>query len=387
MKMNKISIVLAALLLVGGSAYAQETEIDAGAAEASGDLSDDWKDYQIQIDGQVYQFPMMYSDFVAMGWSGDVDEEIQPNQYTWTSFTYGNVSATVYILNLGMNTLPVEECLIGGIDIDTYYWDLTEVPVVLPGGIERGKADVAAIEAAYGTPSDTYEGDLYTQLTYETDIYSDMDLSVYKESGVLEEIDIRNFVEPEGFDAGEASDEVPEAVAAYTKPEALSDDLSDYQIELDGEVYSIPVPVSVLIADGWELDENASESVIAAKSSGWVTVRKGGQEIDKLAHNYENYATTPENCWFREINVGEYETNVSGKLPGGITTGMSEAEFLSILDAAGVTYEVSDSSDYKYYSYSSPDYGVGFEVTVYGGDDGTFEKDTIMEITCSNELE
>lgn len=394
MKINKVLILFTALLLAGGSAYAQETEMPAaelaeGETEIAGVLSDDWKDYQIQIDGQVYQFPMMYSDFTAMGWSPKEDElmPIEPNQYTWVTFTNGDISAVVYILNLGMNTVSAEECIIGGIDIESYSWELTSASVILPGGIERGKADVAAIEAAYGTPSDTYEGDLYTQLTYETDIYSDIELSVYKESGVLEDIDIRNFVEPEGFEPGEASDEVPEAVTAYTKPDTLSENPGDYQIELDGQVYSMPVPVSVLIADGWELDENASEATIAAGDSGWVTVRKGGQEIDELAHNYEDYATIPENCWIREIEVGEYETNVPGKLPGGITTGMTETEFLGILETAGLTYEVNESSDYRYYSYSNPEYGKSLEVTVYGGDDGTFEKDTIMRIACSAELE
>lgn len=392
MKRNKVSILLAALLLIGGSAYAEETEMPAAeasseGAENAGELSDDWKDYQIQIDGQVYQFPMMYSDFAAMGWSADADIEIQPNQYTWVTATNGDLSVTIDIINLGLNTAPAEECIVGSIEIESSDSDTAAVSVILPGGIEMGKADVAAIEAAYGTPSDTYEGDMYDQLTYETDIYSEMELKVYKESGVLEAVDIRNFVEPENFDAGEVSDEVPEAVTAYTKPDSLSEDLSDYQIEVDGVVYSMPVPVSVLIADGWELDENASDPVIAARDSGWVTVRKGGQEIDELAHNYEDYATTPENCWIREISIGEYETNVPGKLPGGITTGMAETEFVGILEAAGVTYELNDNGDYKYYSFSNPEYGIGYEATVYAGDDGVFEKDTIMEITCNNELE
>lgn len=412
MKMSRVSMLAAAFLAMGSVVYAQETEMpesgmaavetelaaeteaaaEAGtAAEAEAVLSDDWKDYQIQIEDHVYQFPMMYSDFTALGWSEsdaeDADVELDPNQYTMVRFTRDDAEVTAYVVNLGMNTLPASECVVGGMDIDTFYWELDAASVTLPGGIVRGEADEAAIEAAYGTPSDTYEGDLYYQLTYETDYNSSVEMQVYKESGVLESIDIRNFVEPEGFDAGEASEEVPAAVLAYTKPDALGTDLSEYQIELDGQVYSMPVPVSVLISDGWELDADDSDETISAGNSGWVTLRKGGQEIRKMACNAESYATIPANCWIEELNVGEYQTNVEGKLPGDIVTGMPEEEFLAVLDGADVAYEVEESGDYRYYSYSNPEYGRGYEVIVYAGEEGYFEKDTIMEISCSNMME
>lgn len=384
MKMNRRMMLAAVLLMAGGTSYAQETEVPA--AEAAGILSDDWKDYQIQIDDQVYQFPMAYDDFTALGWSADESDlsRLEPNQYTLVRLKKDKVKAAVYVLNLGLNTLPAEECIVGGMDIDSYDWNLEESSITLPGGIVRGEADVASIEAAYGTPSDTYESDLYNLISYETDYNSSVEMRVYKESGVLESIDIRNFVEPEDFDAGEASEEVPADILAYAKPEALGDDLSEYQIEVEGEAYSLPVPVSVLAADGWEVDERNSDSTIKARSSGWVTLRKGGQEIHKMAYNAEHYATIPENCWIEEIEIGEYQTNVDGRLPGGIATGMAETDFLAVLDGAGVAYEMDESGDYKYYKYSNPEYGCDYEVTVYDGDNGYFEKNTIMEISCSN---
>lgn len=400
MKMRKILLLLAALMVVGTGISAEEaslkpaseTEVVTEAAEedsgaAAAGLSDDWADYQIQIDGQVYQFPMMFADFEAMGWTTDEAEELelQPNEYSMICFTKDDVKCTVFVLNLGMNNAMAAECIVGGISIDNFDWELGTGTVALPGGIERGQSDVAAIEAAYGKPSDTYEGDLYTQLTYETDYNSSVEMSVYKESGVLEDIEVRNFVEPEGFEAGEVSEEVPDAVAAYTKPEALSENPEDYQIELDGQVYALPVPVSVLAEDGWKIDEDDSDSCIKAGYYGWVTLRKGGQEIREIAVNPESYAAIPENCWIEELTAGGYTLDAEGVLPGGIYTGMAEADFVRILDDAGVSYEVDDSSDsFKYYTYSEKDYDQCFEVTVYTSDDGYFEKDTIMEVSCSN---
>ncbi len=390
MKTNRVLVLAAAALLAGSIAYAQETETPETEAVDTATLSDDWKDFQIQIDGQVYQFPMMYSDFTALGWSADEEDqelELNPNQYTMIQFEKDDVEVTAYVLNLAINTLSARECIIGGMDIDNFYWDLTEGSITLPGGIVRGEADIDFIETTYGTPSSTYEGGLYDQITYETDYNSSVEMQIYKESGVLENVDIRNFVEPEGFDEGEASEEVPESVAVYTKPEALGEALTEYQIEVEGEIYRLPVPVRILVADGWEIDESDTAETISAHSSGWVTLRRGGQEIRDLAYNGENYATIPENCWIEEIALGEYETNVDGSLPAGITIGMAEEDFLTVLGNAGISYEQDESGNYRYYSFSNPQYGQGYEVTVYIGDDSYFEQNTIMEISCSNSVE
>ncbi|MDO4324213.1 MAG: hypothetical protein Q4C61_17000 [Lachnospiraceae bacterium] len=396
MKKRNILLLAAAVMAVSGSVQAEEGSLKPMAqtgvsseegAGAVSELSDDWADYQIQIDDEVYQFPMMYADFTAMGWTPrDTEEtELKPNQYDMIRFTKDDAMCTAYILNLGMNNETAENCIVGGISIDNFDWELETGEVTLPGGIVRGQADVDTIQAAYGTPSDTYEGDLYTKLTYEIDYNSSVEMAVYKESGVLEDIDLRNFVEPEGFDAGEVSEEVPAAVSSYTKPEVLSDNLEDYQMELDGEVYALPVPVSVLAADGWELDEGDSDSEIKAGSFGWVTLRKGGQEIREIAVNPESYATIPENCWVEGLTAGGYTLDAEGVLPGGIRTGMAEEEFVELLEAAGMSYEVDDSSDsFKYYVYNEKEYDQCFEVTVYTAEDGYFEKDTIMEISCSN---
>jgi hypothetical protein len=180
---------------------------------------------------------------------------------------------------------------------------------------------------------------------------------------------------------------VPEAVASYQREEALSDNLEDYQIELDGYVYSMPVPVSILAEDGWTLDENESDSVIKAGYYGWVTLRKGGQEIHEIAVNPERYATNPSNCWIEGLEIGSYTLTAEGALPGGISEGMSEDEFLNILDEAGMEYEVEESGDYKYYTYNKLQYDQCMEVTVYAGDDGSYEQNTIIKISCSNPVE
>lgn len=413
MKMKKLSLLFAAMMLFAGSVSSAEsvaeevqteasseaqaetsseaqTEAQTGADAAAGQsgLSEKWSDFQIQIDDQVYQFPMMYQDFVSYGWTSEDSEfpTLEPSQYDLLYFTKDDVRCMAYVINLAKNNMAADQCLVGGISIDSFDWDVSAGNVVLPGGIVRGEASAAAIEEAYGTPSDVYEGDLYKKLTYETDSYCRLEMSVDNETGVLSDIEVRNFVEPEGFDAGEISEEIPAEVTAYEKPDALGDSLEEFRISLDGAVYEVPVPVSVLIADGWELDTSDSDAEVAAHDIGWVTLRKGGQEIREIAVNYADYATIPENCWFETLSVGGYTLEAEGELPCGIKTGMAEADLTAILDQAGVTYttEADEGSDFAYYKINELAYDQCYELTVYKGDDGHFGKDTVMEVTCRN---
>lgn len=413
MKMKKLSLLFAAMMLFAGSVSSAEsvaeevqteasseaqaetsseaqTEAQTGADAAAGQtgLSEKWSDFQIQIDDQVYQFPMTYQDFVSYGWTSEDSEfpTLEPSQYDLLYFTKDDVRCMAYVINLAKNNMAADQCLVGGISIDSFDWDVSAGNVVLPGGIVRGEASAAAIEEAYGTPSDVYEGDLYKKLTYETDSYCRLEMSVDNETGVLSDIEVRNFVEPEGFDAGEISEEIPAEVTAYEKPDALGDSLEEFRISLDGAVYEVPVPVSVLIADGWELDTSDSDAEVAAHDIGWVTLRKGGQEIREIAVNYADYATIPENCWFETLSVGGYTLEAEGELPCGIKTGMAEADITAILDQAGVTYttEADEGSDFAYYKINELAYDQCYELTVYKGDDGHFGKDTVMEVTCRN---
>ena len=98
--------------------------------------------------------------------------------------------------------------------------------ITLAKGIEYGVSTVDDITNAYGTPTDTYESDIYTKLTYELSRYQDVELYVSTETGTLSEFDIGNFIETEETASTntEVSDEVPEIVSKYVVPTALGDD-------------------------------------------------------------------------------------------------------------------------------------------------------------------
>lgn len=90
-----------------------------------------------------------------------------------------------------------------------------------------GTSNIEDIKAAYGEPSDTYEGDFYTKMTYQQDSYQRAELYVYKEENTLLQVDLRNFKEPEDFDKGSVSTEIPDIVSNYKAPTALGSDFMD----------------------------------------------------------------------------------------------------------------------------------------------------------------
>ncbi len=372
------SFVLASCMGFASAEEETEAETVVEATDDAADLSDDIYSFQMMLDGEVYTFPMSYDEFVARGWEikDDVSTEIPPNSYTWCSFQKGDLRATCDILNMFVNTLTVDKCDVVGFSVDSYAMDKApDTTLVLPAGITYGTSTLDDITAAYGPASDTYEGSLYTKLTYQYSTYQNVDLQVDLESGVLNDVDIRNMDTEKCSTANmeaEVSDEIPANVTNYKTPEALSDELFDYIVEFAGDLYQLPAPVSVFLANGWTL-KDGSEETVAGKDSGWAYMMKDNQELRVLAKNYEPNITKIENCFVTEIKSDIYTTDLPINLAKGLTRGLTSAELEAALE--GIEYETSESSNFKYYNVYGKDSKLdGYQFCV------NTEEDVVMNI-------
>ena len=343
-------------------------------------------DFTCLVDGETYAFPMTVDEFKAKGWTLEETEDLAPRQYAMVTAEKKNGfsadKATAYVINFDINTLPMEECVVAGLEIEAFYVEPGKgLDTVLPGGITRGVSTLDDIYAAYGDATDVYEGDYYTSVTYEMDYDKRVELKVGTESGVLEDVEIRNFVVPEGFVTGEANDEVPEAVAAYARPEALGDDLTSFTVDFDGALYVLPVPVSVLVEDGWTIDEAETDPVISAKDYGWVTLRKDNNKtISTIVNNFADYATNPSNCWITSLTGGGYSgEGITMALPCGIELGMDSGEFVEVLDGLGYEYEVEEGDDYAYYTLYDENYN-GYDFYTSSAENEYYAPSTLYEI-------
>lgn len=319
-------------------------ETEAAPAE----LTDNLYDFQVKIGEEVYQFPMTFEEFTAKGWAlgknDSPDTMVGSNSYTSATFLMGENSIYADVFNLGINELPLDECLIGGISLDgSYGMDIEANTVELAGGIVMGQANVDDIKAAYGEPTDTYEGDLYTKLGYDQDMYQSAELYVYKDDNTLKEIDIRNFVEPEGFDKGSVSTETPEIVAAYTAPSSLGDDFMEPVVEFCGDLYQLPAPVSAFTANGWALKDISDEDYVSGRDIAFIDMTKENQTVHFSVYNHTENAVTVENCFVRELEVGSYDPeSITLKLSGDVTLGAAKKDLIAAAEAKGYLCEEND---------------------------------------------
>ena len=321
---------------------------DSADSESTGELGDDIYSFSMEFDGQTMKFPMTYQEFTDMGWelssSEDPDTKVSTNSYGMLTFNKGASSVYADVINLGINEVGLEDCLIGGISVDgSYNVDLTAVSVKLPGDIELGKATLDDIKAAYGEPSDTYEGDLYTKLTYEKDSYQEVELSVFKDDNTLKEVGMRNFEEPEDYDKGTVSDEVPDIVTSYETPTALGDDMMDTAVEYMGDLYSLPAPVSAFTANGWEIQNAEDTPYVEGNGLAFIDMMKNNQSIHFSVYNETENATALENCFVRELSFATYDPeSIEMKLSGDITLGADKAELIKMADEKGYISEEND---------------------------------------------
>lgn len=329
------------------------TAMEVSAAESEHiELSDDIYDFQIKIGDEIYQFPMSYEEFTAKGWTIAVDtdpeEKLSSNHYDIVTFYRGKDKVSAYVVNFKINETSIKECLVGGISLDgQYYFDLETSSVELAGGIVAGSASEEDIIAAYGTPSETYEGELYTKLTYRLEYKQSVELYVFKDENVLKEIELENFVQPEGFDIGTVSTETPERVLAYTAPTELSATVLEPQVKYCGDLYTLPAPVSAFVENGWELLDMTEESYLTGDGGAYVYMRRNNQKEGFYIQNYEEVAVTPENGFIEALDVSDYTSDYfSLEVSGNLTLGMNKSAFIAAAEENGYLYdEETDSLD------------------------------------------
>ncbi len=367
-------------LLAGSAAFASSEDIES---ESESETEPDyliWTQYRLQIDEEVYTFPMTMDRFTGRGWTGGTDGgTLEPFKYERYLFRRDDQTCSAYLYNPSDQTLPLDECLVGGIVIEEHDWADLDCKITLPGDIIRGVSTGEDILEAYGEPSELCEGSLYTIYSYREDIDREVELEVYNTSGLLHNIRIENFAESKAPAYPAETEETPSLVLSYVKPESLSESLTEYEIELEGLVYSLPVPVSALIEDGWELDSDLSDQEIPGDYFGWVTLRQGDLSITQSVMNPEDTALAPENCWLEFLQVDARDKDVTGSLPGGVKIGMNENRFLSLLEENEMSYELSENGKEICYTYNSNGFGHDCEVIFLDG--------RAVSIACENAID
>lgn len=336
---------------IGAEAATEQTEETEETAQSQ--LGEDLYGFQLQYDGVLYELPMTVEEFTAQGWelSKYEDPEIMvgTNSYTSVGFVKGEQSIRADVINFGINEAALSQCLIGGLSVDGGYTDLdlSATIIELPKGITMGKSNMDDIKAAYGEPTDTYEGDNYVKATYEADYYQDVELYVYKDDNTLRQVSLRNFTEPEGFDKGSVSDEIPEAVTAYKAPTGASETFMEPVVEYFGDFYALPAPVSAFLDNGWTMKDVGEEDFVEGSGLAFIDMMKENQTIHFSVYNMTENAVKTENCFVTELEFATYDPEIiSMKLAGGISIGEDKNDLIALAEENGYIYEDDTENGY-----------------------------------------
>lgn len=312
-------------------------------------------DFQISMDGTVYQFPMWYSDFEALGWEhlGDGSSRLKPGEVTAAeSWEKDGYEVYAEIANVSMNTAALSDCEVIGLTINKSNFKNCDWEILLPGGIQYGVSNADDIKAAYGEPSSADGGELYYRLKYKYDFYREITLYVYKQTDTLGSIEIYNMIELEGAD-NSVKDAVPVQVKNYKTPEELGNDLYSFHVELEGSLYKLPCPVSIFLKNGFQIYEEKSDMTISAQSHGWVELKYNNQTMRVMVRNYADYAAAVENCFVTLLRINDFDPKLEIVIPGNIKCGDSEEDVKRAVNGFETEVRTSDAG-YTYYTVCDP---------------------------------
>lgn len=167
------------------------------AEEASGQLSEDMYSFQIQVGEDVFELPATYQDFADKGYVCDNPDrqELDPGLYlVRQEFVKGENTLFVGIVNLTQETQPIENCSAVSISVDNNYIGNDE-PIIMPKGIQLEVSSLEDIIAAYGEPSETYEGDAYTTIVYNRGYSQELEFMIDTEANAVCTMDMENMPE------------------------------------------------------------------------------------------------------------------------------------------------------------------------------------------------
>lgn len=330
------------------------------------DLPEELSSFSAAIWGEVYTFPMAWEEFREKGWDyrGDPEQAVDSRSYLeGESFEKDGNLIHIYILNPETDILPVEDCLIAGMQVDTGLPEEERVYVNLPGDIVLGQSLESDVIEAYGDPVDRYQGENGSVLTYEYGTYRRVQLGFAAETGQLATLDLRNLEAME--ETVPAEGEPSEEVLEYKEPEGPGEFLSQAVIEYGGALYRLPAPVAAFQKNGWKVNREESDLSIEGGQYGHLTLEKEKEKLYTVVRNPGEEPADIEDCAVTEL-AGNLDTvKVPITLAGGITLGMSQEEFLQAAGGQPYVKREEEEQDTIVYTFYRNDFTVDYtEITV-----------------------
>lgn len=320
-------------------------------------LSSDIDSYQVQIYDTVFTFPFYYDELIADGWVldeyEDPEEEIGSYKEKLIRFQKGYLSAVFDVYNPDVTIHTADACVISGMvdaDVDIYaereYGPLP-VPVFLPGGYQIGVAKMDEVISTYREPDRKIETEYQTTyFEYDTDnAWVSVEIS-FDENNILASYDLDKPVIPDDYKASDAV----HVENDYKVPTKMGDKITDLTVLFDGDLYTLPAPVSAFIDNGWQIVGDSS--TISGRYLDTIELQRGNDKIRFSAFNPYETAVTAEDAFVQELSSTDlwfrYNEKRVFEVSGGLNMDMTEDELLNIIKKSGLSYLTPEKNNPAY---------------------------------------
>lgn len=304
--------------------------------------NDPYDMFSLEIGDDLYHIPCKVTDLLDRGWTfDDVATEkssLGSKGYDYLYMYYPGTdrgTISVKVTNFSINSEIVRDCYITQIHLGSYDAENIGKSITSYGGVlEIGKSTRSDVKDIFGTPA--YEYDNSIQYYGEGKKYFEPLASFGFEDGILDYISLNNENEPSDLTQAEVNSEKPDYLWNYEAPSSLGSDPLSGNFKMDGVVYSLPVPFTKLIDQGWEYNGDL-EYTAGAGLQYVVQFQKDNRTLTATCYNPSDTATYLKYTIVTRIHAEDSTFDAVVEFPGGLTPSMSETELLAFMTKNGIT--------------------------------------------------
>lgn len=334
------------------------------------ELSDNWRDYQFNVNGKICDLPIPYEEWINMGWSGrNIPEVLAAGDSYYEEFTMNDITVVAVLYNFALSELSTDKCFVIGISIDQDDNPLPEgAAIMVAGGLKVGEASEKDVKSIFGAPEFRYEDDeeKTVELDYAGDDLEDGASLLIDANGKLKNIHMVTGEVPKGYKISKTDMETkaPDFNNDYVAPTSGSKDRFDAIVTIDNVHYKLPAPTSEFLKNGWKLD-SSTDDYISGNSIIDTYLEKDGSRIKVSLRNYTSDAMLPVNSFVEAITLENGYFDLDGQLSGGISLNSAAEDFERLYSDLGERYSDTDSTNTRFmYAYSYPIEGESDSIVV-----------------------
>lgn len=168
---------------------------------------------------------------------------------------------------------------------------------------------------------------------------------------------------------------IPDYVASYKAPTSGSTETFDMVLEVEGDYYKLPCPVSEFLKNDFTLLDTYQDVVVSAQTSAKIRFRLGNESIEAKVFNYATYDTVVQNCFVTEFYADSFMNSAKLSILGKIEVGDSVSEVEEVLEGQEYSKEIThENTDYSstVYTLQKVNGGAGVQYFYISADEEGF---------------